>query len=133
MNYWSIMLVSTLITSQSVFAQKDSSGIYKTAEDFQQRKLSYAINCKTEKHKINPNVIFKDSKVKVKHDVTTYELKKSEIFGFRTCAGKEFRFVDEKESKFYDIGEDVTNFRETHSYPKDLENLLYFIKMSTCV
>ena len=40
-----------------VIAQKDSSGIYKTTEDFQQRKLSYAINCKTEKHKINPNVL----------------------------------------------------------------------------
>lgn len=37
-----------LLLSQHSLAQKDSSGIYKTTEDFQQRKLSYAINCKTE-------------------------------------------------------------------------------------
>ena len=113
-NYLVIMLVSTLIAIQSTSAQKDSSGIYKTANDFQQRKLSYAINCKTEKHKINPNVIFKGSEVKVKHDGTTYELKKSEIFGYRTCAGKEFRFVDNKEYKVLNPGEQVTLYVYQH-------------------
>ena len=37
--------------SLKAMAQSDSSGIYKTASDFQQKKLSYAINYKTENHK----------------------------------------------------------------------------------
>lgn len=114
MYYLFSILVSTLIIPQSASAQKDSSGIYKTAEDFQQRKLSYAINCKTEKHKINPNVIFKGSEVKIKHDGTTYELKKSELFGYRTCDGKEFRFVDDMEYKVLNPGELVTLYVYQH-------------------
>ena len=34
-----IMLVSSLLVFLTVTAQKDSSGIYKTAEDFQQKKV----------------------------------------------------------------------------------------------
>ena len=97
MNYLCVILASTLLSILSASAQRDSSGIYKTTEDFQQRRLSYAINCKTEKHKINPNVFFKVAVVKVKHQGTTYTFKKSEVFGYRTCDGKEYKFVDDKE------------------------------------
>ncbi len=85
------------LSTQHSFAQKDSSGIYKTALDFQQRKLSYAINCKVEKHKINANVLFKGAKVKVKHRGTTYTFRKSEVFGYRACDGQQYRFVDNTE------------------------------------
>lgn len=91
------MLVSILILGQSANAQKNISGIYKTAEDFQQKKLSYSIDCNTEKHKISTNILFNGSEVKVKHMGTTYTMKKSETFGYRACGGKEFRFVDNKE------------------------------------
>lgn len=113
MNYLFLVLV-TLIATQSASAQKDSSGIYKTTEDFQQRKLTYAINCKTEKHKVNPNVFFKGSEVKVKHDGTTYELKKSEVFGYRACNGQEYRFVDDKEYKILNPGEPLTMYMYQH-------------------
>ncbi len=113
-NYLVIILTGTLIATNPVIAQKDSSGIYKTANDFKQRKLSYAINCKTEKHKINPSVIFKGSEVKVKHDGTTYNLKKSEVFGYRTCAGKEYRFVDDKEYSILNPGESLVIYMYQH-------------------
>ena len=47
-----VVLSAVLILSNTATAQKDSSGIYKTADDFKNRKLSYAINYKTENHKI---------------------------------------------------------------------------------
>lgn len=89
-----ILTCSLFLLTRNSFAQTDSSGIYKTSEDFRQRKLSYAINCKTENHKINPEILFKGSAVKVKHMGNTYILKKSEVFGYRDCNEKEFRFVD---------------------------------------
>ena len=108
------MLTIGLGLNQQLFAQKDSSGIYKTIEDFQQRKLSYAINCKTEKHKINPNVFFKGSEVKVKHQGTTYTFKKSEVFGYRTCEGKEYKFVDDKEYSILNPGESLIIYLYQH-------------------
>ncbi len=93
------MLVSGLFAFSTVIAQKDSSGIYKTAEDFQNRKLAYAINYKTEKHKINDNVLFNNKEIKVKHAGEKFTLKKSDTYGYRNTNGDEFRFVDNKEYK----------------------------------
>ena len=47
-----MLIISGLVFSQTTEAQTDSSGIYKTADDYKAHKLSYAINYKTEKHKI---------------------------------------------------------------------------------
>lgn len=86
-----------LIFTQNLFAQKDSSGMYMTADDFKNRKLSYGINYKTEKHKINTYVLFKGNALRVKHQGRTYNLKKSEIYGYRDTKGREYRFVGEVE------------------------------------
>lgn len=138
-NYLFILSVALFIAAQSASAQKDNSGIYKTAKDFQQRKLSYAINCKTEKHKINPYVIFKGSEVKVKHGGTTYDLKKSEVFGYRTCDGKEFRFVDDKEYKVLNQGELLTMYVYQPTAPtgkeanKVINQPLYYFSENTAI
>lgn len=52
-----MMLLGGLGAFSIAIAQTDSSGIYATANDFQQGKLSYAINYKTEKHKIKDNML----------------------------------------------------------------------------
>ncbi|QEM07109.1 hypothetical protein DIU31_027715 [Mucilaginibacter rubeus] len=88
-----------LAISQSSFAQKDSSGIYRTAADFQQKKLSYAINYKTEKHKINDDFLFSASKIKVVHEGKAYFMDKNSTYGYKSTAGEVFRFVDNKEYK----------------------------------
>jgi hypothetical protein len=98
----------------SALAQKDSSGIYKTADDFQDRKLSYAINCKTEKHKINDYVLFNDAAIKVKHHDTTYTLQKRETYGYRNMKGEEFRFIDNKEYKILNSGEPLLIYVYQH-------------------
>lgn len=101
------MLVWGLLLFSTVIAQKDSSGIYKTADDFQQRKLSYAINYKTENHKIKDNLFFNGGDIKVNHGGETYTLPKSETYGFRSTKGEVFRFVDNKEYKILNPGEDL--------------------------
>lgn len=103
-NYF-ILLVSALLIFSTLTAQTDSSGIYKTAEDFQNRKLAYAINYKTEMHKINADLLFNDKEVKVKHHDTTYKLLKSNTYGYRNMKGEEFRFVDNKEYKILNPAE----------------------------
>lgn len=99
--------------SLGAYAQKDSSGIYQTAADFRNHKLSYAINYKTEKHKIN-DVLFLDATlVKVKHHDLSYTLNKSDIYGYKNINGQVFRFVN-------DAAYQILNPRE--------ELLLYLVK-----
>lgn len=93
-SFWAAVFFS--MVAATALAQTDSSGIYKTARDFQQGQLSYAINYKTEKHKINDNLIFRQSEIKVKHAGQTYSLKKSETYGYRDTRGVDYRFLDNK-------------------------------------
>ena len=100
-----LLLLSATLFSVNVSAQKDSSGIFKTAKDFQQGKLIYAINYKTEKHKINDYVFFNDAVIKVKHHDSTYKLQKSETYGYRSTKGEDFRFVGDETYKILNSGE----------------------------
>jgi hypothetical protein len=104
---WVFYFGSALLPIGSL-AQKDSSGIYKSADDFQQGKLSYAINCKTQTHTINDNLIFNESDVKVKHEGVAYTLKKSETYGYRDMKGADYRFVDNHSYKILNKGESLS-------------------------
>ena len=103
-----------LIFSQNLFAQKDSSGMYITADDFKNRKLSYAINYKTEKHKINTYVLFKGNTIRVKHQGITYDLKKSKTYGYRDTKGQEYRFIGEVEYTILNPGEQLLMYVYQH-------------------
>ena len=122
-----ILAGGLLFLNQQSLGQKDSSGIYKTADDFQQRKLSYAVNCKTEKHKINPNVFFKGAEVNVKHQNNVYTFKKREVFGYRTCEGKEYKFVDDKEYSILNPSEFLIIYMYQHPAHsgKDVSKAMY--------
>lgn len=91
----------------TAFSQKDSSGIYLTADDFKNQKLSYAINYKTEKHKINAYLFLDGTKVRVKHHDTIYMLDKSETYGYKSAVGETFRFVNGVEYKILNPGEEI--------------------------
>ena len=78
----------------AVNAQQDSSGVYLTIADFQQQKLAYAINRRTQKHKIK-QTSFSDQKfIKVVHNDSVITLLKSEVFGYQDCKGVPHRFID---------------------------------------
>lgn len=114
LNY-AIMLAINVLALSTAMAQKDSSGVYKTADDFRQRKLSYAINYKTEKHKIKNNLLFNNAELKVIHAGETYTLLKSETYGYRSTKGEEFRFVDNKEYKILNPGAGLLIYVYTHT------------------
>jgi hypothetical protein len=101
-----LLVVVTFFTlTQTSSAQNESGGIYKTAYDFQQNKLSYALNDKS-KDKIKDE-LFKESKIKVVHDGKTYVLDKNNTYGYKNPAGEVFRFVDNKEYRVLNPGESL--------------------------
>jgi hypothetical protein len=81
------------------------SGIYKTAQDFKDRKLSFSVNCDSAAGKIKLHHFFPGKYVNVIRNKTNYRLSKDSIFGYRDCKGNDYRFF-ENYSYEYQIVED---------------------------
>ena len=85
-----------LVTSVA-FSQTDSSGVYLTAGDFFKRKLAYPCDCKKQKHAIKLSSLFKYDEVIVLFEGKKIKLNKSDLFGFRDCEKKVYRFFHNTE------------------------------------
>ena len=100
-----IVAVSFFILTQCSLAQNESGGIYKTAYDCQQNKLSYTLN-DNRKDKIKSE-LFKESKLKVVCNGKTYVLDKNNTYGYKNPDGEVFRFVNNNEYKVLNPGESL--------------------------
>ena len=76
---------------------RNASGIYLTAADYQNRRLTSESDCNAPGHKVELHDVLRKPFIDVTHDGETRQFLKSEVYGFRTCDGREFRFVDNKE------------------------------------
>lgn len=93
-----IIAVTFLILKSTLgFSQKDSSGIYFTANDYVKHKLSFAINCETQKHKIKSDMIFRSKEISIKHADSTYTYPKDSIYGIKYCDGSIVRVYNNSE------------------------------------
>jgi hypothetical protein len=108
----------SLVIALSTSAQKDSSGIYKTSNDFKSKKLSLAINCKTESHKIKINAVFNQDHFTVVHDGKSYEFKKSDVYGYKLCSGETFRFSGNNDYQVMNPYEIILLFKVEVPQPK---------------
>lgn len=96
-NRISMAIMSLLLFSVTGFAQKDRSGIYMNLTDYQNHKLNYEIDCNKEKHKIKLNEFFNKPYITVVHEGKKYTHQKNDIYGFRDCDNKNFRFFKNAE------------------------------------
>ena len=78
------------------FAQNTKSGVYKTFEDYNNNKLSYEIDCKTEKHAIRLNEFLNESHITIKHNGEKIKLQKDSIYGVLSCDEPLIRFQNKK-------------------------------------
>lgn len=86
-----------MLLSATSYAQVDKSGIYLNLVDYQKQKLTYEINCNNEKHKIKLNEFFNKPYITVVHDGKKYTHQKKDIYGFRDCNNKVYRFFGNDE------------------------------------
>lgn len=88
-----------------VTAQSTTSGVYKTYEDYMNQKMAYAIDCKTEKHKIKLNEFPNKPFIKVIHDGMPHEIPKDSVFGYQLCDGNFVRFADNTDYHLIERGD----------------------------
>ena len=86
-----------LFVSFISFSQSDSTGIYLNIADFQKRKLSYVSDCQTQKRAIKLGSIFNSHEIILIYGDKKLRLNKSDVFGYRDCAKKTYRFHHDTE------------------------------------
>lgn len=68
------------------------SGLYASANDFQQMKLTYPIDGKNATGKIKPNDLFGSSTGYVEYNGKSYAFDKTKTYGYRSDDNKNYRF-----------------------------------------
>jgi hypothetical protein len=99
------MVFAIIISNTQSFGQvnlTNHSGLYMTTNDFVSKKLSYEIDCSKETHKIKADQLFGQSKLDIIHDGKKYSYQKKDVFGFRDCNNKDFRFFNNQEFEILD-------------------------------
>ena len=73
------------------------SGLYRSADDFRQRRLTLAVDCKTATHKLRLHEFSGKSTMTVVHGGKPYQVAKDSLFGFRDCDGRDYRFASDNQ------------------------------------
>lgn len=118
------LIVFSSITSS--LAQQDSSGVYLSASDFKNGKLAYAINCKTQKHKIKLNEFFSKPYITIVHEGKSTNLDKKNIFGFRDCGDVTYRFVGQSHYTVLNPMEEILLYKHVIQASKNQEEAIHY-------
>jgi len=89
-----LILISLVSLRPDVLAQTDSLGVYNTAEDFQNKKLSYSAPCKGGRNKIRMNQLFRRAFLTVRKNGKKFHIKADGVYGYRDCGNIDHRIVD---------------------------------------
>ncbi len=86
-----------LVASLASASPNDASGIYLTAADYQRGHLTAQSDCQSPGHTIELHDVLNKPYIHVAHGGERRQYAKSEVYGFRTCDGRDYRFVANRE------------------------------------
>jgi hypothetical protein len=89
----------------SYAAVPKSSGVYLTADAYKNGSLSFQGNCKSKDHKLELHDVLNKSYIDVTHESEKHRYAKSELFGFRACNGRDYRFDSNLEYQIFESRE----------------------------
>lgn len=80
-------------TAVAQVAPPKTSGVYLTADDYKNGRLSFAGDCGSKAHRLELHDVLHKSYVHVTHETEKRRFAKSDLFGFRACDGHDYRFA----------------------------------------
>jgi len=93
-----IMLVAAFLAGSLPTAEaKSATGIYLTAEDYRNGRLTSESDCDSSGHKVELHDMLHKPFIHVTHEGATRRYEKSQIYGFRSCGSRDYRFVGNEE------------------------------------
>ena len=90
--FWGTLV--TVACTTCAQAQTPDAGLYITANDFQQQKITYAVNCSNGKDKLKVNSLFDASTGYVVVNGEKHAFNKKQVYGYRTCKNNNFRLYN---------------------------------------
>ena len=82
-----------------------TSGLYLTAADYLNGKLEFRGDCGSKAHKLAVHDVWNKPYVDIKHGSERHRFSKSDLFGFRACDGRDYRFVSNVEYEILEAKE----------------------------
>ena len=89
----------------------NTCGVYSSADDRQSGTLTFAIDCKSEEHKIKSGFVRDKSAIKIVRPKQTRSYLKKDLYGYRDCAGNEYHFYEGKSFQLISPGEAIAIYR----------------------
>ena len=81
----------------SALATPETSGVYLTAADYQDGRLAFEGDCGSKTHKLSLHDVLNKPYVDVTHESEKRRYPKSDLFGFRACDGRDYRFASNRQ------------------------------------
>lgn len=100
-----------------VKGQIDSTGIYKNADDFVAKKLTFGGNRKMDRHRLLLNNFFNRPFITIRHNDTAYNISRNEIYGYRLQNGAEYRIVNRHDLRILNATEYIIIYRRDVTHP----------------
>lgn len=110
--------------------QREHCGVYSSEGDRQSGKLSLAINCRAENHKLKVGFVKDQSAIKIIREDETHSFLHRDIYGYRDCNGNEFHFFNGKAYELVNPGEEIPIYRDYRQKGKQRVARLYFATRS---
>ena len=118
-----------ILKSTLIFSKQDSSGIYLTANDYMAHKLSFSINCKTQKHKIRAEKIIHSKEITIKHGDSTYTYPKDSVYAILNCGGSITRIYNNSSYPLINPNEKIWVYR-VYSRSGKISYIKYFFSIN---
>jgi hypothetical protein len=99
-NFTPLVALAVLLFSGAGTAQvplEKTSGVYLTAADYKNGRLSFEGDCGSKAHKLELHDVLHKSYIHVTHETEKRRFAKSDLFGFRACDGHDYRFASNLE------------------------------------
>lgn len=114
--FCSVAALAVLVFSGAGTAQvapQKMSGVYLTADDYKNGRLSFEGDCGSKAHKLELHDVLHKSYIHVTHETEKRRFAKSDLFGFRACDGHDYRFASNLEHR-------ILETRELYIYARDV-------------
>lgn len=106
-----------MLMASTATAQTKPAGLYSTADDFQQQKITYALDCSNGKDKLKLNDLFGSSKGYIISKGEKHSFTKRSVYGYRTCKNENYRFFKNTAYRIVDTAEFYIYYRNMQAGP----------------
>jgi len=126
----SLLMLSVFLFSftTGLIAQKESEGVYLSADNFRNGKISFANERPDKKYQLRLNDFFNASSIKIITGVSVITLAKDSIFGFRDKNGKSYRFFRKTAFEILNPSEKILLYSNTSEIgsPRNRNPVTYY-------